>query len=131
MKSICIIPARGASKRIKNKNLIDFRGKSLISWTLQAAIQSKKNDKNIVITDCPEIAKTAEKDGIEVPFMRDKFADDSSHVSLATLHALEQSEEYFEEQYDNITQLMPNCPFRSSETIKGFHDTYLREDIET
>tara|TARA_A100001388_G_C28693709_1_gene462611 strand:- start:97 stop:774 length:678 start_codon:yes stop_codon:yes gene_type:complete len=131
MKSICVIPARAASKRIKNKNLIDFRGKSLISWTLQAAIESKKYDRIIVSTDSPEIAHIAEKDGIEVPFMRDKYADDSSHVSLATLHALEQSEKYFGEQYENITQLMPNCPFRSSETIKDFHDTYLSENTET
>lgn len=131
MISICIIPARGGSKRVKNKNLIEFRGKSLISWTLKAAIESKKFDRIIVSTDSSEIAYEAEKNGVEVPFMREEYADDSSCVSLATLHALEQSETYFGEQYKNITQLMPNCPFRFSDTINEFYDAYLQKDTET
>lgn len=130
MKSICVIPARGGSQRIKNKNLIEFKGKSLLSWTLQAAIESKKFDRIIVSTDSLQIAHEAESNGVEVPFMRDKYADDSSNVSLATLHALEQSEVYFGEQYINITQLMPNCPFRLSDTIKEFYDVYVQKDTE-
>jgi N-acylneuraminate cytidylyltransferase len=69
---ICIIPARGGSKRIKNKNIIDFFGKPLISYSINVAIQSKLFDKIIVSTDSPKISNIAKKYGAEVPFLRSK-----------------------------------------------------------
>jgi CMP-N-acetylneuraminic acid synthetase len=69
---ICIIPARGGSKRIKNKNIIDFFGKPLISYSINVAIQSKLFDKIIVSTDSPKISNISKKYGAEVPFLRSK-----------------------------------------------------------
>ncbi len=114
MKRIAIIPARGGSKRIPKKNIIDFHGKPLIAWTIEAAIKSNLFDRIVVSTDSEEIAEISERFGAQVPFMRNVNADDYTNVSLATTSALIQSEKYFREIYDVVTQLMPTCPLRSS-----------------
>ena len=51
MKIIAVIPARGGSKRIPKKNIIDFMGKPMIAWTIEAALKSKLFDRVIVSTD--------------------------------------------------------------------------------
>ena len=71
-KPICIIAARNGSKRIKNKNIINFFGKPLISYSIQTALKSKLFEKVVVSTDSLKIAKIAEKYGAEAPFLRKK-----------------------------------------------------------
>jgi len=72
IKPICIIPARGGSKRIKNKNIIDFFGKPIIYYSINVAKKSKLFSRVIVTTDSLKIAKIAKKYGAEVPFIRSK-----------------------------------------------------------
>lgn len=117
MKTIAIIPARGGSKRIPHKNIIDFLGKPMIAWTIEAALESKLFDRVLVSTDSQEIADVAIRYGSEVPFLRAEYADDITPVSEATLSALIQSEKYWQESYDCVVQLMANCPLRCSESI--------------
>ena len=62
-KVICIIPARGGSKGIKNKNLQKICGKSLLSFPIKAAIKSNVCDKILVSTDSTKIAEEAKKYG--------------------------------------------------------------------
>ena len=69
---VAIIPARGGSKRIPKKNIKEFFGKPIISYSIKAAFDSKLFDKVIVSTDCDEIAQVAIKYGAEVPFIRPK-----------------------------------------------------------
>lgn len=71
-KIIAIIPARGGSKRIPKKNIIDFEGKPLIAWTIEAAKVSGLFDRIVVSTDSPEIAVVSKEYGAEVPFLRDE-----------------------------------------------------------
>lgn len=75
--SICIIPARGGSKRIHRKNVRDFCGRPMIAWPIRAAIDSGCFDRIVVSTDDDGIAKAAEEAGAETPFRRSaKLADD-------------------------------------------------------
>lgn len=75
--SICIIPARGGSKRIPRKNIRAFCGRPMIAWPIQAAIDSGCFDRIIVSTDDDEIAEVAQGCGAEVPFRRSpELADD-------------------------------------------------------
>lgn len=67
---IAIITARGGSKRIPKKNIKDFLGKPIISYSIEAALNSKLFDKVMVSTDSEEIKNVAIKYGAEVPFMR-------------------------------------------------------------
>ena len=72
VKIIAVIPARGGSKRIKNKNIKLFFGKPMIAWTIIAAKKAKVFKRILVSTDNIKIAKIAKKYGAEVPFLRPK-----------------------------------------------------------
>ena len=114
---IAIIPARGGSKRIPHKNIVDFFGTPLISRTIQAANESGCFDRVLVSTDDPEIAEVSRSYGAEVPFLRMDKADDHSPVSEATLSALSQAESHWNESYETVVQLMANCPLREAGDI--------------
>lgn len=75
-KAVAIIPARGGSKRIPRKNIKDFFGNPLISYSIKIAIKSNIFDKVIVSTDDEEIAKIAKEYSAEVPFIRPKELSD-------------------------------------------------------
>lgn len=117
VKKIAVIPARGGSKRIPDKNIIPFQGKPMIAWTIEAALQSKCFERVLVSTDDEKIAEVAMSYGAEVPFLRLQHADDYSTVSEATVAALIQASEYWSEEYNVIVQLMANCPLRSATDI--------------
>ncbi len=79
MKNLCIIPARGGSKRIPRKNIKDFLGKPIIAYPIEAALNSGLFDEVMVSTDDEEIKQVAEKYGAKVPFLRtEKNANDYS-----------------------------------------------------
>ena len=71
-KSICLIPARGGSKRIKNKNIKKFFGKPLLSRVIKILRKSNIFDDIFVSTDSIKIKKIAEKSGAVVPYLRSK-----------------------------------------------------------
>lgn len=68
--NIAVIPARAGSKRIPRKNVRDFCGKPVISWSIQAARESGCFERIVVSTDDPEIAEVARAEGAEAPFVR-------------------------------------------------------------
>ena len=70
--TICIIPARSGSKRIKNKNIKHFGGKPIISYAIRLAQSSGLFKRIVVTTDSHKISKIAKKYGAEVPFLRSK-----------------------------------------------------------
>lgn len=70
MSNLCIIPARGGSKRIPHKNIKPFMGKPIIAYSIEAALKSKLFDEVMVSTDDEEIAVIAKQYGAKVPFMR-------------------------------------------------------------
>jgi pseudaminic acid cytidylyltransferase len=92
--NLAIIPARGGSKRIPDKNIKLFLGKPIISYSIKTAKISGLFDKIIVSTDSQEIARTAKEYGAEVPFMRPKkLSDDFTPTAPVLLHALKWIEE--------------------------------------
>ena len=68
MKTLAVILARGGSKGIPKKNIIDLDGKPLIYYTIKAAIDSCVFDEVVVSTDCNQIASVALECGAKVPF---------------------------------------------------------------
>lgn len=88
--NVCIIPARGGSKRIPRKNIRDFMGLPMIAYSIRSAANSGLFDKIIVSTDSEEVAEVARAYGAEVPFMRPAdLADDYTTTSAVLTHALE------------------------------------------
>ena len=87
--NLCVIPARGGSKRIPKKNIKNFCGKPIIAWSIQQAVASKCFDKIIVSTDDTEIADLAKSYGADVPFMRSKtLSDDHTGTGPVISHAV-------------------------------------------
>jgi CMP-N-acetylneuraminic acid synthetase len=126
-RNLAIIPARAGSKRIKDKNIIELNGKSMIAWTIEAALESGIFDDVLVSTDGAMIAEIAKKHGASVPFLRDiKDADDYVSVNQATINALLQMENHSAESYENVVQLMPNCPCRGAGEIRQAFDNFIK-----
>jgi len=86
--NIAVIPARGGSKRIPRKNIKDFLGKPMISWSINAALESGCFERVIVSTDDEEIAGIAKQLGAEVPFMRPEYlSNDHAETIPVIAHA--------------------------------------------
>ena len=124
-KTIAIIPARGGSKRIPKKNIIDFMGKPMIAWTIKAAIESEVFDRIILSTDSEEIAQVGRDFGLEVPFLREEKNDGISPVSEATIAAIKQAEKFYGESYTTVVQLMANAPLRTGQEIKEHYNDFI------
>ena len=79
--NLCVIPARGGSKRFKNKNRKIFFGKPIISYTIESAIKSKCFDKILVTSDDQKILKIAEKYNISREIRKSELSSDTASVS--------------------------------------------------
>lgn len=87
--NLCVIPARGGSKRIPRKNIKDFCGKPMIAWSIEAAQNSGCFDHIVVSTDDTEITEVAKQWGAEVPFMRPtELSDDHTGTIPVIAHAI-------------------------------------------
>jgi pseudaminic acid cytidylyltransferase len=87
--NVCIIPARGGSKRIPKKNIRDFCGKPMIAHSIEAAKSAGVFDRIMVTTDSAEVADVAKQCGAEIPFMRPpEISDDHAPTDTVVVHAL-------------------------------------------
>lgn len=127
-KIIAVIPARGGSKGIPKKNIVDFCGQPLISWTIKAALKTNRFDKVIVSTDSEEIATIARSYGAEVPFLRPKELALDDAPSLAVIQhlieALKSKDQYIPE---SITTLQPTSPLRTESHIRQALDVFQND----
>lgn len=115
MKVLAIIPARGGSKGILKKNLIDFRGKPLIQWTIDAALNSKYITDVVVSSDDDEILEEAKKNKNVINLKRPKeLAEDNSRTEPVLLHVLENLKD---NKYDYLIILQPTSPLRTFDDI--------------
>ncbi|SDR69561.1 acylneuraminate cytidylyltransferase family protein [Gramella sp. MAR_2010_147] len=129
-KVIAIIPARGGSKRIPKKNILEIHGKPMLAWTIEAALKSKYIDEVLVSTDDEEIANIGKRYGAKVPFLRSLNSDDHSPISLATIHALDQWEDEGYSKHEIVVQLMANCPLRTSSDIDDSIENFFKKDLD-
>lgn len=113
-----LIPARGGSKGIPWKNLVDLGGKPLIARTIESSLKCGMIDRTIVTTDSEKIAEISRKYGADVPFLRpNEFALDESNSYDAIFHAIDWLKENENIEYDYICLLQPTSPFRNHEHI--------------
>lgn len=128
--NICIIPARGGSKRIPRKNIKDFLGKPIIAYSIEAAIRSGLFNEVMVSTDDKEIAEAAIKYGAKVPFFRsDKNANDFA-TTYDVLEEVLESSCYKGMNFENACCIYPCAPLISTEKlIEGFN-LLLSENFE-
>lgn len=117
-KIIAIIPARGGSKGIPNKNIIDLCGKPLIQYSIDSAKGSKYIDKVIVSTDSEKIAEVSRKSGADVPFLRPAgISNDVAKSSDVVIHGIDFLKENYGYEYDYVILLQPTSPLRTAKHI--------------
>lgn len=118
LKVLAIVPARGGSKRIPDKNIKPLLGKPLIAYAIEQGKASKYIDRVVVSTDSEKIQEVGLAFGAEAPFLRPaEISGDKATDLDAFVHALgwfETNEKYIP---DIIVQLRPTSPLRTAETI--------------
>jgi pseudaminic acid cytidylyltransferase len=123
---LCVIPARGGSKRIPRKNIKDFNGKPMIAYSIEAAIQSGCFDKVIVSTDDLEIAEVAKQFGAQVPFIRPEAL---SNDYAGTLPVIKHAVEWFDAVNENPTQVC--CLYATAPFVTAKHIQKAYQQLES
>jgi CMP-N-acetylneuraminic acid synthetase len=110
---LALIPARGGSKSIPQKNIRTFAGFPLLAYSIAAALAAKTVQRVIVSTDDPDIAEIAEKFGAEVPFLRPlELAEDDTHDFPVFQHALLWLKDNEAYNPSIVVHLRPTSPLR-------------------
>ncbi len=113
---LAIIPARGGSKRLKNKNILPLQGIPLISHTIQSAKDSKYIDEIVVTTDSKEILNISKRENISTIKRPEKLAKDNSTTFDAVKHTINKYKK-INKSFDYIILLQPTSPLRTSKDI--------------
>ena len=131
MSKVCIITARGGSKRIPGKNIKDFLGKPIIAYSIEAAIGSGVFDEVMVSTDSDEIAEIAEKYGAVVPFRRSSENANDFAVTRDVCKEVIESYRAIGKDFDIFACVYPTAPFLTSKKLKEAVETLERSDANS
>lgn len=116
MKILAIIPARGGSQGVPNKNILAIDGKPLIAYAIEVANASKKITKTIVSTDSDLIANIAKEFEAEVLIRDSNLATATSNV-VETVKSVVETEIAKGNFYDLLVLLQPTAPLRTEKDI--------------
>ena len=110
---LAIIPARGGSKRLPRKNILNLNGKPLISYSIEAGVNSRYINKVVVTSDDNEILNIAKKYPIDTIKRPDELASDTASSFDAIKHTIDN----LNEEYEYIVLLQPTSPLRNEKHI--------------
>lgn len=110
MKNLCVIPARGGSKRIPGKNIKEFHGKPVIAYSIEAALGTQLFDQVVVSTDSREIAEISAQFGADILLRPEKLSDDLTGTYEVIRHAYKSYESF---NYQNICCIYATSPMIS------------------
>jgi pseudaminic acid cytidylyltransferase len=128
MQTLCVIPARGGSKRLERKNVRELDGKPLLAYSIEAARNSDVFDKTIVSTEDDEIASVAKNHGATVPFTRpEELATDTAQVVDVLDHVLKQYEAR-DEEITELGVLFPTAPLRTAKDVRNAYEKFTAHD---
>jgi CMP-N-acetylneuraminic acid synthetase len=123
-KVLAIIPARGGSKGLPRKNILDLARKPLIAWTIEASLNSKYITKTIVSSDDDEILNISKEYGADILKRPSEFATDSASSELVVNHAIKS----INESFDYIILLQPTSPLRDVLNINNAFENLFKEN---
>lgn len=130
--NLAIIPARGGSKRIPNKNIKPFAGKPIIAYSIEAAKKVNIFDRIIVSTDSQQIANVAVQFGAEVPFLRpSELANDFIGIDDVMLHALNWLQENDDLNVEYFCCIFATAPFIRPQDIRMGYDLLKKKKATT
>lgn len=129
---LAIIPARGGSKGILNKNIKLFVGKPLIIWTIEAAIKAKQVDRIVLSSDDKTIINVCRNTGVECPFIRPKeLAQDNSLAIETYIYTVERLKNEFGAKIDEFVVLLPTCPLRLAVDIDNAINIFYKKHADS
>jgi len=109
---LAIVPARGGSKRLLHKNILDLNGKPLIVWSIEVGLESRYVDSVVVTSDNDEILQIAKEFNIHIVKRPKSLSSDTSSTFDAIKHTINNLE-----RYDYIVLLQPTSPLRRANHI--------------
>ena len=109
---LAVIPARGGSKRLPGKNILDLCGKPIIAWSIEAGLNSSYIDKVVVSSDDDDILETAKRFKAEIIKRPKQLASDTTSSFEVVKHAIDNLE-----SYDYVVLLQPTSPLRNNQHI--------------
>jgi len=121
VNTICLIPARGGSKRIPRKNLLPLHGRPLIAYTIEAAQQSGIFSRILVSSDDDEILALAAREGAESDRRPDALGGDRVRFVEVLVEFLARAAN----DATHIAVLLPTCPFRTAHDVRAAHAMML------
>lgn len=121
-----IIPARGGSKRLPNKNILNLAGKPLISWTIEASLLSKYLDKIVVSSDSDKILEIASKYPIETIKRPNELSTDTASTTEVAIHAIE----HINKNFDYVVLLQPTSPLRTYKHIDEAIELLVKKNAD-
>lgn len=131
MDRICIIPARGGSKRIPRKNIKNFLGKPIIAYSIEAAIASNLFNTVMVSTDDAEIAEISKKYGAEIPFLRSKKNADDFATTVDVINEVLESYKNKGITFDVACCIYATAPFVSRNILTKGYKTLVGEKFDS
>ena len=130
MSKICIIPARGGSKRIPQKNIKLFLGHSIISYSIKAALSSGLFDEVMVSTDDVEIAEIAKKNGAIVPFLRSKEKSDDYTIIMDVITEVMGEYEKQNTYWKEFCCLFATAPFVDARLLIESYNSFKKKELD-
>ena len=129
--NLCIIPARGGSKRIPRKNIKDFLGKPIIAYSIEAAIKSKMFTEIMVSTDDDEIAEVARKYGASVPFIRSAENANDFATTMDVIREVADNYAKIDRVFDNVCCIYATSPFVTAEILANSHEIFVDKEFDS
>lgn len=129
MKNLCIIPARGGSKRIPRKNIKEFLGKPIIAYSLEAALKSGLFEEVMVSTDDIEIASIAKQYGASVPFMRSAETANDFATTKDVLDEVLAGYQKIGKSFDAMCCIYATAPLITAQDVKDAYERLAQSDF--
>jgi len=127
LTKLAIIPARGGSTRLKNKNIRLLGGKPLIRWAVENVINSKCFDKIIISTDSDEIFDAVKDLPVERHIRPNEFATTKSTVLTAMINLIEN----LTTKYDIVSYFLPTSPFVNEKYVIEGIDLIKQKNVDS
>lgn len=131
MSNICIIPARGGSKRIPRKNIKEFQGKPIIAYSIKAALDSGLFEEVMVSTDDQNIADIAIEYGAKVPFLRSKKNSDDFATTFDVIKEVTEVYKSQGKRFENICCIYSCAPFVTSKILLKAYNQLIEKKWDT
>lgn len=129
---VVLIPARGGSKGLPNKNIKKLCGKELIAYSIEQALKSRYVREVFVSTDCPKIKKVAESYGAKVPFLRPDYLASDSSIAIDTYnHFIDFLNINNKIHIDELIVLLPTAPLRNTKNIDEAVELFVQKNADT